>query len=220
MDFDLDNFDFKPITPGLGFHQDAKPVESQELPKPAPLRRERASTSPYQKMDSVSESFFPSDLESFYSNSAQTKTSTVSAARIQEIIPLKAAASSERIAAYVLDIFLLLSAVALTALTMTRVLGLSISEVSARYPNEATPLILTLFVGYYLIYFSVFEKSETSTLGKSIFSLKVSHEENEDLSLGQLMLRSMLSLFNFVSLGLFSYYDLQSKMSRSKVVRR
>lgn len=219
MDFDLDNFDFKPITSGLGFHHEPK-AEPQEMPKPTTLRRERSGKSPYQKFETNSESFFPSDLESFYADASGAAAVEKLASRVREIAPLRNASPSERIAAYVLDLGLILSAVTLTGLTMTRVLDLSLSEVTSRYPNEATPLMLTLFVGYYLIYFSVFEKSEASTLGKSIFSLRVSAEEGEEMSLIKLLMRSSISLLNFVSLGLFSYYDLQSKMSRSRVVRR
>lgn len=219
MDFDLENFDFKPITSGLGFHQEPK-VETQEIPKAVPVRRERKPVSPYQKLESSTENFFPSDLESFYASASQEKEAPRVITRAREIKPLLDASASERIAAYLLDLALVLSAVSLTGLTMTRVLGLRLAEVADRYSNEATPLMLTLFVGYYLIYFSVFEKSETSTLGKSIFSLRVSSLEEDELTLGKLLMRSALSLFNFVSLGLFSYYDLQSKMSRSKVVRR
>lgn len=218
MDFDLDNFDFKPITPGLGFHQEPKTV-TQDMPKAAPLRREKTVSSPYQKFESSSDNFFPSDLQSFYADTPKNlRNETISPA--PELITLKPARSSERVAAYALDLSFILSAVALTGLTMARVLGLSLSEIATRYPHEATPLILTLFVGFYLIYFSVFEKSESSTIGKSIFSLRVSAMEDRELSLGQLLIRSTLSLFNFVSLGLFSYYDLQSKMSQSRVTRR
>lgn len=219
MDFDLENFDFKPITPGLGFHQDARP-EPKEILKQAPVKRERTVSSPYQKLEASTDNFFPSDLESFYANSSKSLQKEATTARITEILPVQAAGASERVAAYILDLSFILSAVTLTGLTMGRILGLNLSEIASRYPNEATPLVLTLFVGYYLIYFSVFEKSTTSTIGKSIFSLRVSALEGEELTLGQLLLRSALSLFNFVSLGLFSYYDLQSKMSRSRVIRR
>lgn len=219
MDFDLENFDFKPITPGLGFHQEPK-AELKEMPKATPARRERTLSSPYQKFESTTENFFPSDLQSFYGNSSKVSQSSTITAKLPELAPLELANASERIAAYVLDLSFILSAVTLTALTMARTLGLSLSEIAERYPNEATPLILTLFAGYYLIYFSVFEKSNSSTIGKNIFSLRVSALEDEELSLGQLLMRSALSLFNFVSLGLFSYYDLQSKMSRSRVTRR
>jgi uncharacterized RDD family membrane protein YckC len=217
MDFDLDNFDFKPITSGLGFHHETK-TDSQEIPKVTSLRRERSVASPYQVAEPQADSFFPSDLESFYSSASKAPSVEKLAARVREVTPLKQASSSVRIAAYLLDLGLIFSSVMLTGLTMTRALGLSLSEVASRYPNEATPLILTLFVGYYLIYFSVFEKSETSTLGKSIFSLRVSALEEEKLTLTKLLLRSSLSLLNFVSLGLFSYYDLHSKVSRSRVV--
>lgn len=220
MDFDLENFDFKPITPGLGFHHEPK-TETIDVPKATPVRREqRREASPYQRLE-TSENFFPSDLESFYSSS-QTSAPKIEkiAEKVREIAPLRAAGSSERVAAYLLDLGLVVSSVTLTALTMARVLDLDLMEVVNRYPNEATPLLLTLFVGFYLIYFSVFEKSSASTLGKSIFALRVAPLEGEELSLGKLLLRTGVSLFNFVSLGLFSYYDLQSKMSRSRVVRR
>jgi uncharacterized RDD family membrane protein YckC len=102
---------------------------------------------------------------------------------------------------------------------MARTISMDLMDVWAQYPNEITPLVLTLFCGFYLIYFSIFEKASQSTLGKNIFSIRVVGINNRPLSMMALVVRSTVSLLNFVSLGLFSWFDLQNKVTSSKVIR-
>jgi hypothetical protein len=47
----------------------------------------------------------------------------------------------------------------------------------------------------------------------------VTSQNNSSLGLGVLLLRSIFSLMNFISLGLFSYFDLQNRISGSKVIQ-
>ena len=65
------------------------------------------------------------------------------------------------------------------------------------------------------MYFSIFEKTSQSTLGKNLLGITVVDLDNKSQSFTLLMFRSFVSLMNFVSLGLFSYFDLQNKVSNS-----
>jgi uncharacterized RDD family membrane protein YckC len=102
---------------------------------------------------------------------------------------------------------------------MARTIEMDLMEVWSAYPNEITPLVVILFCGFYLIYFSIFENSTQSTLGKNLLNLRVVSTKNEIQEFHLLLLRSFISLTNFVSLGLFSYFDLQNKITNSKVIR-
>jgi uncharacterized RDD family membrane protein YckC len=209
------DFDFKPITSGLGFHH-PKTTE----PKSAFMDRSVAVTpmplpAPAHKKDM---SVYQSDLSLFYGN-AQPENVPVLEERPQEDVYFKLASKGQRIFAYLTDLFLIAGVLGIVLTVMARTISMDLVEVWTLYPNEITPLVVTLFSGFYLIYFSIFEKASQSTLGKNIFAIRVVGLNNKPLSLFALLLRSFISLLNFISLGLFSWFDLQNKVTGSKVIR-
>lgn len=215
---DID-FDFKPITSGLGFHHqkstEVKPVMTERTVAVSPL-----STTPSPKKEM---SVYQNDLSIFYGQAPaqpiQAEPEMTLDLNLPEEKYYKAASGSQRFFAYLADLFLVASTLGIVLTVMARTIHMDLLEVWSQYPNEITPLVLTLFCGFYLIYFSIFEKASQSTLGKSIFRIRVMGNDNKPLSLVTLVARSSISLLNFVSLGLFSWFDLQNKVTNSKVVR-
>lgn len=215
-DFDLDNFDFKPITSGLGFHQQTKTevkpafVETA-IPKPvvAPKKVAAAPATLYQN-----------DLSLFYDHqTTQAPKPVMEEEKPEKQITYKTAGRLQRSFAYVLDLAVVGSLLTLTLTAMARAMDMDLIEAWMAFPHDITPLALTLFCGFYLIYFSVMEKASGSTIGKNLMDLKVVSQVEESLGFSTLLLRSFISLLNFVSLGLFFWYDLQSKISQTRVVR-
>ncbi len=212
---DMD-FDFKPITSGLGFHHpkttDVKPVITERTIAINTLGQP-SNVSPKKEMN-----VYQNDLSLFYGQSAQVEVPDIPV--LQEPVQnyFRLAEKSHRVFAYVIDLLLLASVLSLVVMVMAKTISMDVIEIWGQYPNEITPLVLTLFCGFYLIYFSIFDKTG-STIGKSIFSLKVTGINEEPLALTTLIARSSISLLNFISLGLFSYFDLQNKVTSSKVIR-
>lgn len=210
---DLD-FDFKPITSGLGFHHqkttEVKPVITERTVAVAPMP---AYQTPKKEM-----SVYQNDLSIFY---GQVQTAQPELPQVDEKPQtyFRLATKSQRFFAYVTDLLLVASLLGIVMTVMARTISMDLVEVWSQYPDEITPLVLTLFCGFYLIYFSIFEKANQSTLGKNLFGLRVLGKDDKPLSLITLLARSGISLLNFVSLGLFSYFDLQNKVTSSKVVR-
>jgi uncharacterized RDD family membrane protein YckC len=207
-------FDFKPITSGLGFHHqkatEVKPVYTERTVTVSPMSQ---NSSPLKKDMNV----YQNDLSMFYN---QTPPQTIPTSEIEvaeeKYYPL--ATKSQRVVAYLTDLLMVASFLGIVLTVMARTISMDLLDVWGQYPNEITPLVITLFCGFYLIYFSIFEKAG-STLGKSLFALRVVDRNNHSLSLASLVIRSTVSLLNFVSLGLFSYFDLQNKVTESKVIR-
>ncbi len=213
---DID-FEFKPITSGLGFHHqkttEIKPSTNEvSLPK-------FASTVTHLKKEvrqpSNTSAVYQNDLSLFYGHELQKE---IPLEEKKETI-YRIATSSQRVIAYVLDLSAVLSFLAIVLTIMARLIHMDIVEAWSTYPHEITPLILTLFVGFYLIYFSIFEKTQQSTIGKSMVGITVVNMENKPQNFLMLVLRSTLTLSNFISLGLFAYFDLQNKVSKTKVVK-
>ena len=212
----MDDFDFKPITSGLGFHQprpaDIKPVFTEKTIS-APIQTPATILNTPKKEMNV----YQNDLSLFYGQPAAAQRETT-APQIEEKTYHKAG-KLQRIGAYLLDMMLIMSILSLVLTMMASSIDLDLYDAWMNYPHEITPLVATLFTGFYLIYFSVFEKSSGSTLGKNLFGLRVVSSSNEPLGFIPLILRSLITLLNFFTLGLFSYFDLQNKVTSAKVIR-
>ncbi len=212
---DMD-FDFKPITSGLGFHH-------QKATELKPLITERTvAFSPIQSANQLKKdmSVYQSDLSMFYGRETQTEVGTpeLSIPAVEEKY-FRLATSTQRFFAYVIDLTLVLALLGAMLSVMARTISMDLMEAWTQYPNEITPLVVTLFFGIYLMYFSICEKASQSTIGKNALGLRVTGLDNRSLSLLSLLLRSTVSLMNFASLGLFSYFDLQNKIAGSKVIQ-
>lgn len=213
LDFDLDELDFKPITSGLGFHHQKTTEVKPSFHESAPRVVTREFRAPEKKLDSQ---VYQNDLSLFYGKEPvmipEVKVS-------QKEVTLKVASKPERVMAYVVDVLFLGSILGLILTVMARTIDMDLMVAWSEYPHEITPLVVTLFCGFYLIYFSIFEKTASSTLGKNLLGLRVVTADQKLLSFGALFLRSFVTLLNFASLGLFSYFDLQNKMTDSKIVK-
>ena len=209
---DLD-FDFKPITSGLGFHH----TKTTEV-KPSFAKDSTPSVKPMQQPTAVQQ-VYQNDLAAFY-NSAVQQEKIIQKNEMKDESIVRMATTSQRVTAYLLDLGLILSCLGIVLTVMARLIGEDLMSVWNLYPGEITPLVLSLFVGFYLIYFSIFEKTSSSTLGKNIMEISVVNLDNKSMSMTGLMLRSTIGLLNFLALGLFSYFDLQNKITDSKVIRK
>lgn len=209
-------FDFKPITSGLGFHHqkttEFRPTMIERTVTVNPLSQTHP---PLKKEMNV----YQNDLSLFYGQNPVETPEIVSEIKLEEEKYYRLATRPQRVFAYFTDLLLVGSIIGIVLTIMARTISMDLLDVWGQYPNEITPLVATLFCGFYLIYFSIYEKTNQSTLGKSLFGLRVVTKDNSSLTLASLLLRSTISLLNFVSLGLFSYFDLQSKISASKVIR-
>ncbi len=211
---DID-FDFKPITSGLGFHHqkttEAKPIFTERTVAVAPMPQ--PSAAPKKEMN-----IYQNDLSLFYGQTPPEEE-VIRETKVEEKKYYALASKGSRVTAYLMDLFFVASILGIVLTVMARTIRMDLMDVWSQYPNEITPLVLTLFCGFYLIYFSIFEKTGQSTLGKSIMGLRVVGLDDKPLSLISLFARSSVSLFNFISLGLFSYFDLQNKIAQSKVIK-
>jgi uncharacterized RDD family membrane protein YckC len=213
-DLAMDDFDFKPITSGLGFHQtkttEIKPVFAEKNSTTAAVNL--ATIAPVKKDMHV----YQNDLSLFYN---QHETQKPAAPEIKEEKIVRLASTSQRLAAFVLDLMLILSLLTLVMTVMARMVNMDLLEMWATYPLEISPLALTLFSGFYMLYFSIFEKTAQSTLGKGLLKIRVVGPENTAPAFLPLVMRTFVTLVSFTSLGLFAYFDLQNKITDTKIVQ-
>jgi hypothetical protein len=211
---DLD-FDFKPITSGLGFHNNKTSVIKPAFSE-SQIMMNQVTTPVAVPVARKENQIYQNELSVFYGRENPVNV-PVENTKVEKII--RNATKSQRVLAYVLDLGLVLSFVAIVLTVMSRLIHMDLMEVWTSYPNEITPLVLVLFAGFYMMYFSIFEKTMQSTFGKNLLGITVVDLDNKSQTFTMLMFRSFISLMNFVSLGLFSYFNLQNKVSNTKVIR-
>ncbi len=227
----FDDLDFKPITSGLGFHhskaQDVKPVFTEKTLQPVPASLLKSNSA--SKVETITQSYksenqvYQSDLSLFYGNTKSEKEDFLSRPQADKQIEVEEsfelASKSQRVFAYLLDLSLLLSSLSILFVVMARIISLDLIEAWTLYPNELTQLFVIMFSGFYLLYFSIFEKSSGSTFGKNIMKIKVVDMDNNPQTILVLLVRSFISYLSFLTLGLFCWFDLQNKITHSKVIR-
>lgn len=216
----FDDLDFKPITSGLGFHHKANNPKPAFTERVTPQAASQTPISNTQAPPQTGTEVYQNDLSVFYNNTLGTTPSTPTKKSEPEIKKMKTASTGLRLGAFVADLLFIFSLLSIVVVVMARIIHMDAISAWRSYPQEITPLVASLFVGFYLMYFSIFDKFPGASLGKTMFNLKVVQKgDQKALSFSQLLARSVITLVGFLSFGLFSYFDLQNKMTNSEVVR-
>lgn len=224
-EFDID-FDFKPITDGLGFHHSVKEKKDVELDlksKSEMLRTDllkktlkqesKIISRPVEKIDTTR----VGELAAFYGKEKESKKIEI---KFNEPIIIKSTDKFivHRAVAFTLDLIILAVAVSTLAL-----LALLLGDVPLSFARQSLSEIdfqvNLFFVCYFIysLYFSFFDTSRFSTLGKNIMGLQVVNSDSKRLTMAQSYLRANLVLLSSVTLGLLGVLDLQSKLTSSIV---
>ena len=223
--FDED-INFTAITDGLGFHHSVKSksdvqkdlkTKSTELKRDFDSRIKQLSNRPKTVVDM-------GDLSPFYSK-AETSEMAIKLERdhIEEAeLPINLQANIfERFGAWLVDFIMVsvlffvmfLSVVLITNTPLAFVRDLTLGK-------EFFLTLLPLFAGFYLFYFSFFDKTVFSSPGKKIFGLKVMTISNESPTLIQAGGRALVTLLSVFTMGLLVFLDAQSRLTDTKVIKR
>ena len=222
----FDDLDFKPITSGLGFHQknnNPKPAFTDRVTPQAATVTQSAPSNQSLKHQPTKGEVYQNDLAAFYNNATATApviNQIEEQPETTEVKRFRTAARSTRFFAYLADLVFITSLLSVVVVVMARVIHMDIVSAWTNYPQEITPLVISLFVGFYLMYFSIFDKYPGASIGKSLFNLKVVKKvDQKPLTFSELFFRSLVTMASFLTFGLFSYFDLQNKVTSSEVVK-
>ena len=226
----LNDFDFKPITNGLGFHHSLKEKKNIEMDlkhKSSMLKddlEDRASRLKNKSITSnqVSQHVNMGDLSPFYNNEPLSKpveeTVALSESYVEDIEEFHSASVVSRFFAWSIDLILItaLLLLAITGVLLTSEMPLEIINVFML----STDLIMSFFVIsalFYIFYFSFFDKTFYSTPGKRMMGIRVkSLSKNKNTTLFQSFMRTSLSL---CTLGVMNIFFLQDKITNTEVVK-
>lgn len=230
-DFDIDSlFDgqdaFKPLTKGLGFHHSLKSqeeVESKLKSSSESLRNDlekRARTLNTTVTINTASAVDRGDLSPFYAQTPQVEAQAIFHKEEELETPVIKVSQGLRFAAWSIDLVVVLFMYAMTLgaiILLAQVPSSIFSDMS--FWQELLKITAPLAVFFYLFYFSFFDKTSFSTLGKRAFNLRVVDAANNELTMFQAFLRAFVTLAGIFSLGLVSLLDFQGKMTETKVIK-
>lgn len=245
IQIDLDEFQisedtFKPMTKGLGFHQDTKrpsfkpsPKEvksfgSPKSPLGASLNSMPASTiGQANAAKPVMGNQLPSGLEAFYGKTkepAQTETNlfeqkiTKEEKKAATTSNLKTAAQTSQFLAWAIDVAVIAAFVALTGALLVFASGIDYRMYSRLIsPQDLAAFTAAIFSIYYLLYFTILDLSATP--GKTIFAIRLVKADGGAVSVKHTFARAIISLFSGVALFLPMLLDFQGRLSDTKLVK-
>lgn len=193
-DFDLDDFSFKPITKGLGFHP--KKEEIARPFKPTPVRATRN-----------------------YTQTTTTTTLVRPVKKVKEKEILLTANPRDKILAFIIDLSIITAVSILTLTMLVYGADLNIQVLISLFPfYELFLFASSIFSLYFLLYFSILDL--TATPGKSLMGLELKLENGKRPQLGNTLPRAMITLLSLPLVGLPLLSNFQSRYSESEVYKK
>ena len=237
VEINLDEFmiseeSFKPMTKGLGFHQDTKRPSFKPAPKEVKAFGSQAtpkqSLSPLAPISpsaqTMASNHMPSGLEAFYGQSGTTQKTLESDLEIKSEVKTPvvqkymAAPMFSQFSAWIVDILVIASFVAITGALLVLASGIELKMYSRLISMQDLSIFsAAIFSIYYLLYFTILDLS--SSPGKTLFGLRVIKVDGKGLSVRHTFFRAFISLVSAVALFLPMVLDFQGRLSDTKVVK-
>lgn len=221
----FEDFDFKPLSEGLGFHHGNKATEA--VKEATRVMVERSSHNSRQSVRQVHpfeqhqlesstlanapKEFIQNDLALFYNN----KQAPVVEFK-NEIVVEKIASKTLRLSAFVIDMAFISALTIITIESVSLLTGLQFWLELFTLDSLTASTLGVLFSAYFILYFTLLEKFQGRSIGKDLLGLTLSTTNN--LTMMKIFFRTLLTLVGFVSLGLTNAVDVPSKITGTKVV--
>ena len=237
-EFNISEDSFKPMTKGLGFHQDQKRVTFKPAPKEVKAfgttRTQPKASAVLSSMSGgqaalISAQHIPTGLEAFYGakgnpgnlvneQNVLEKKLDIKETKSETKLVLKIAPTGAQFIAWLIDLLVVASFVAVTGALLVLASGIQF-HVFIRLISERDLLIFSaaIFSIYYLLYFTILDLS--SSPGKTIMGIRLLRADNKNVTVKNTFTRALVSLLSSVALFLPMLLDFQGRLSDSKVVK-
>lgn len=219
-------FDFRPLTKGLGFHQSKvdqiqvpttpiiNPKINRAVVSPVPSAQARAHVQPTSMPEfdlSGHQTYRPApNIQPAASPVVQSKPVQIS----------EAASISIRMAAWGVDLVFIICSTVITVLAFIFLGKWQGIEIIGQF--SATEFLFiygVLFSFVYLFYFSILETHKSHSPGKKLFGLRLICTDESDPTFLSSFFRSFLSLLGIFLLGVLSVWDVPGIITKTKIVK-
>ncbi len=225
-EFNLDNLSFKAVNKGLGFHHKDALKNSAPLLKRQKTSLKEASNTPaviIGQPAAQNKTFDPvtlsqAELALLGGTQKEIKKTLSENTQLKFEKKTNDASLVNQASAWVIDLACIAFCLAATLASFTLLSGIQVNTlVNLLSPLETGIFLGSLFVIYYLLYFTVLDLQQTP--GKSILGVRLERLDGRRIKVKQTFTRAVVSLLSFVLMGLPLTMDFQGKLSDTKVVR-
>jgi uncharacterized RDD family membrane protein YckC len=228
-DFDLENYDFEPLTEGLGFNNQNRKRENIVVKKQAETKVQPVITpKPVLRKEDFekraqTKSVSTSGLSSFYQDSKLEKQVQKSQTTIKPSprvnVTKRSLAEAEvevKFVAWIIDFITISVLFAATIAAAAFIVSIPLTlETVNRIPNEVYFYLAVIYTCFYLFYFTIFDLQKT--FGKLVMGIKTVGTNDEPITIRQSFIRSFIGLASLLLLGFPLVLDFQGKLSDTKV---
>jgi hypothetical protein len=220
-DMNLENFDeisFRPITDGLGFHNDLLDKEA-EVKKIKSVELDPKENHAFSKYFTNEETLVDrGDLTPFYNNGAevilQEETPFSQDEAIVAVKDNSEVTLVTRFLAWTVDVAIIVSFYFITFFTSLSFVGASMDKLmNLTFFVDTLPVLLF----YYIFYFSFLDKTNFSTVGKRVFNIQIKQNR---LTMLKTLSRTLITLTSLLTLGLGCVLKLQDKLTDTEVTNK
>lgn len=226
-DINVDEFTFRPINQGLGFHQKREKVLSGFIAPKKNVRQHPQMASPIPGSLTSGTANISNlsniKLESVYGNSSQKtdkepevdvvdkQQKNVSSNRYSEVSRIAL------VVAWVIDMMMISAICAMIFFASLKVANLNLSHLRQLITLENALYLVALGSFIYIIYFSIWDL--VASPGKALLRLKVVSVNDQPPKIHQTFVRAFIGLINVCFFGLVVFFDFHSDFSKTKVVK-
>lgn len=226
----LDNFEFKPVTEGLGFHHSLKEKKHIATNLNQTADSLKADIEARVNILTKNENIQPAtgvnrgELAPFYDDTAKVELAA------HEIVLSENESSADfltssmaiRCLAWLVDLVILLTSMIVTFASIVFFAELPLETISVFMISDQMLLSFGFIsIMYYIFYFTFLDKTAYSTLGKNLLGLKlVSLKKTKRVSLMQSFFRVALTLISIPLLGLPILLGIHDKLTETQVLAK
>lgn len=225
----MDDFEFKPITKGLGFHHSISEkskvetdLKSQQKSLQEDLKRNTERILNKIPSPSVEKKHVEhmGELAAFYNPTAIDTKNIAPLVKEEEVEVLADASMGIRLMAWLVDVAVVTFMFITAIVSIFMVADMPFDSLSPLFfTSDIGTNFVVLFMMFYVFYFSFLDKTEFSTLGKRLFDIKLISMTSAPSFLNT-TLRTILTFVSVLTLGLFSMLSLQDSLTNTKVIKR
>lgn len=212
---DGENFEFTTINDGLGFNKTKKKNATTSV-SDKHLRNLQTNTIKNKTVPKVQN-------EAYINLFEQKEEEKVLETDKQNVVEDKEYRSPSivlKFGCWLIDVTIILFMMALTAFFLFYTTGIQWKMVtSSVFTTEVSIFATSMFALYYLIYFSILDISETSSIGKLICNIKVISASEQRFGFTKAFLRSFISLLSIPLVGLPVIMKLHDFVTGTMVVK-
>jgi uncharacterized RDD family membrane protein YckC len=232
-EFNISEDSFKPMTKGLGFHQEQKrstfaPAPKEVKPFGAVARTNTPAKSVLNPLSgqtaAATTNHMPSGLEAFYGTKGTSGSQTnvtekkLDLEKLETKTTVKTASAFAQFFAWIIDVLVVTSFVAITGALLVFASGIQYKMFARLISNQdLITFSAAIFSIYYLLYFTILDL--TASPGKTVMGIRLVKSDNSNVSVKNTFTRALISLLSSVALFLPMLLDFQGRLSDTKVVK-